>query len=90
MYFNTVEEDPVTERQEKLVVVEVPVPTFIPKNPVTCCHPGTTYVDLESGSVCNINNAAVTVVSAPTVKGDFSNTCNRQAVLKVGIFLINY
>lgn len=76
------EENHITKRQEKAVP--------IPKNPVTCCHRGTTFVDLVTGSVCSINNAAVTVIFAPTDMSVFSNRCNRQAVLKVCIMQENH
>lgn len=68
--------------------IPIPYPIRpIPKNPETCCHPGTTYVDLVKGNVCSINNAAVAVELAPTTQGSFTNRCNKKAVLKVSAIL---
>lgn len=66
-----------------VAVEEKQAATETPKTINDCCHPGETFVDLVSGSVCDYKNPAVQVVAKPTAQTDVKGECNQMAVFKV-------
>ena len=75
---------------DDIEAIPKPIP-FLPrpKNPETCCHPGSTYVDLVNGEVCDHYNKAVQVIAGPSAQSS-SIKCSMQAVLRVRARQFNF